>query len=960
MRSLELLLPGDVGSSPAAARIVSGLEDQALIYVFPTQIAADSWAEAALGLSGQRCVDLDRFIGWDSFLKNLRSSSIPAGHREADPLFRLLWAHSLLQEQEKDHSLRRITSQSRIPPSSFVWSLASAAPFLPGAAANLQAKTEAGSLPPDADLVNDYLQLAASYARFLQNHKVYEPSSLPLRGEPGKRFLLFYPQLMPGFNEALFRTVPDLELELWEPETSNAPPNPASSGSPATHNRPETIPSTFSSGGPLLLSFSSLRDELECIFSNCRALLDRGVRPPDLAISLPSLGADIMAHVSRSARAWGVPLQYRYGKALADSPIGRLAAAVVQALAEGFSQRSLRALFDPSLAPWKDRESCLSLLRLARRYRIPEFSADPAYMQTLWSKTIRPIPGSGASAASFFQTLRRSCTALAGARSFASLATALHGFIGDLLDEENFSTHINRTLERIFDELSVLQNWEKLVAAHLPSLKPIEIFLIALQHRLYTPAESAEAVSVYPYHLGIMSAAALHFVIETSLHSVSTAISLLSRAPEEISPPKDESSTADALFGSMNLVKAVYCHAVQSLEGYSAAHPYFSRNSAQKIAVEAASIAASPETAETQAWRNQEAPDLPGFLSDLALDAALGRFGSPGLREKNQVFPPPLFLDIAVKEPARPAGKPRLDASLLLRLKAFNAAPSIKLNPRGLQYLSLCPFRWLLSGIPDTEEEIADPAILAEGSLMHDMIRSLLQEDHSENSHSSADAPPEERIKNAFQAAVQRVLKRDGPSLEIALESAYPKIHDRIGRILAYEEGLREEGWVENDFERVLSMELPGLGLRLEGRADRVAFQAGRAAFHAGAPCLLIDYKRKRCPTKKEFLTDESGKVQDFQINAYAAMLESAGATVLQALYWSIEDNKAVIVFGSGKFRPDRQSFEPERNALRIALNEASERIRQGRFLDIRPSKLACTNCPAKAICRTHFSAERS
>ncbi|GEM_PF-770188 len=1026
MKSPKAQSPKDLGASPVAVKIASALDDPDLIFVFPTQIAADTWVKASLDFSGKTCIDLDRFIGWDSFLKSLHKLPSSTELLEADSQSRLLWAYSLIKKEEKRPSLERLVNPDKAPCKSLAWSLAATAPFLQEAASLIRDKMREGNLPPDEGMIRDYEFLWSDYASFLKTQGIYEPGSLPWQAQAQGRSLLFYPSLMPGFSLELFAQAAGLKIEVWEPkqpknlaatefskpeialknsgasqysELSRSFPTPHDSTDYSTQQAtlysqtPLAAPAIQS---PLLLSFASIRDELEYVFGVCRNLLDQGVQASDLAISLPSLGADSIAHVRRIARSWGLPLQFRGGKTLSDSPMGKLLRATLQAVGEGFSQRSLKTLFDPSLAAWKEKATSLALLALARRYWIPELSSDPEYMRSLWAKTLGLASEQGNSITTFFNTLRKSCAAISGSRSFSSLRIALHAFIDDLLDETHFSEYTNRTLQRIFEELSSLETWEVRLADSLPSLSPIEVLLTVLEHSRYTPTESLEAVSVYPYHLGIMCAARLHFVLEASLESVAPAIGFLSRTPQEIGALEDEATLTEALFDSMNMVNAVFCHAETSLEGYSVAHPYFFKRSAQRVSINTAAIPSSPESLETKAWLNLDALALPDKLPKLPIEAARGSFMNAD--EQAQTFPPPLLHSPENRLQQKAETRPTLDPASLLRLKAFNAAPFIKLNPRGLKYLSLCPFRWFLSGIPGLEEEIADPAVLAEGSLMHDMIRSLLskpQPAFDEEDEDGATSPipsvpnMDDRIQNAFKLALKKTLNRNGHSLQIALESAYPKIHDRIGRILAYESSLNEEGWLTNDFERVLSLELPELGLRLEGRADRVVFRANSVGFpgslsrtardgevkdssyHAvedaaaqyastSPECLLIDYKRKRCPAKKDFLADDSGRIRDFQINAYAAMLESSGNRVIQALYWSIEDNKPIIVFGSGKQRPDRESFEPERRALRQALTEASHCLRQGRFLKIKPSAQACTDCPFKAMCRIYFSAERS
>jgi hypothetical protein len=76
----------------------------------------------------------------------------------------------------------------------------------------------------------------------------------------------------------------------------------------------------------------------------------------------------------------------------------------------------------------------------------------------------------------------------------------------------------------------------------------------------------------------------------------------------------------------MDLVKTVFCHAEQSLDGYSIAHPYFFRRSARRMAIETISIPDSPEAVETNAWEELRVPALPAQLPSLSLEAVQGSF----------------------------------------------------------------------------------------------------------------------------------------------------------------------------------------------------------------------------------------------------------------------------------------------------------------------------------------------
>jgi RecB family exonuclease len=212
-------------------------------------------------------------------------------------------------------------------------------------------------------------------------------------------------------------------------------------------------------------------------------------------------------------------------------------------------------------------------------------------------------------------------------------------------------------------------------------------------------------------------------------------------------------------------------------------------------------------------------------------------------------------------------------------------------------------------------------------------------------------------IDETFDRALEQTLRQQGPALEPSLSAARLKIQDRIERLLDFEAAFASDGWGIGDFEASLSMPLEALGIAFEGRADRIAARASPG----GSPrrLAIIDYKKGSTPKKSEFLVNAEGSLRDFQLSGYTAMAESAGDLVEKALYWSIEAGKAVFVFGSGKQRPDRESFEPERQALSKALESAAATIKAGNFLKAIPGKLACQNCGARALCRALYSSER-
>lgn len=934
-----IVSPGNPAESAIAKKIASRAAERGTVFVFPTQASADSWAEAALK-TRSGALETDRFLGWDSFIDRITQKNIPADKRKSDARSRLIWALRALKEQEERPFLRSLLKPGLSPPRSFAPRLAALAPSLNDLVSYLT------GLPPERSsslgqaLIDDYTALARHYAVFLDDARCYEPGHLKPAEDKAHHFIFFGASLMPGYETRAAELARLVSIELFS-EAENLE---------ARRQNDKR---------PLLLKFANVKDELLSVLSACAWLLDQGAEPGDISISLPELSPEIRAYIGAFARQYALPLDFRAGDPLAASSFGQLLFSLSRAASEGFSLRTLRGLFDRRAFRWKDATAALNLLHYASRCNIPEFSADRRYMAELWAKTFslcRP-PESGAAA--FYASLSRAADSLAGARSFPALRRALYGFRETFLDESELPAAASRRLERVFEELDALERWQDLLGTQESAAGPFETFLLSLEGTRYRQADSANAISVYPYHIGMLTAAPLHFVLEAFQDALEPAKNYFSRIPEEMRPDTGEADISEALLSSFASVKAVYCHADQGLSGYSVPHPYFAQKGAASLRIGGALLPFSPDSGEIRAWRAQEPADLPAILPSSRIGAALDFLGGGLINRATSAGLTPRSGQKAALSP--------LDSVLLLNFPSCDAAPLYKISPAQLKNFIQCPFKWFLSCAPGFDASASAAALLAEGSLTHALIHELLRAIADRDGTFSPGRIDVymEWLDAFFGSALSQTLRDSGPALAPALESAYPKIRDRIKRVLDYEKAFSEAGWDIGIFETPLARPYAELGLSFQGRADRISQRPAGAEAAAQAPTdadceyAVIDYKKGKTPRKSEFLTDKDGTLRDLQIAGYADMLEGEGKTVALGMYWSIENSKETIVFGQGGARPDRKAFGAESAFLSRALESASEALKDGRFLSITPSVEACARCSFRAVCRAHFSSER-
>jgi len=938
MSSYRIIASKSPLESAIAQKILSRIGDRNTSFVFPTQASANSWAKAIVRSPGIFSLEKDRFLGWDRFIELATEKDIVSGRMKSDFRTRLLWALGILGEHMEKPFLRRLAKPGMAPSLSLSTNLAKMAPSLRDMAETLRAAEHQKGASGQEDEIADYLSLSGKYASFLEKNKLYEQRHLGSGRSPEGQFIIFEPLLIHGYEKVSASLKLNCSIEEYSTATTPSP--------------------NVADAEIYVKKYATFKQELHSVLSDCGSLLDRGLEPENIAISAPILTPDIQAHMRRIADQYGLPLAFHSGEPLSTSPFGNLLLSLSQAEEEGFSLRTLRKLLDVGPFKWKDAESTRSLIRTAERYHIPEFSADRHYMSTLWKRTFGICPRVDNAMRDFFAALRKAAYSISDAASFPALRRALHDFRDSLLDESSLPSAVKSTLERIFEELDMMDAWQARICGSTLPATPFRILLLILESTPYSLAESANAISVYPYHVGMLIASDVHFVLDVSQESTKPALASLSDLPEELRAllggNPDVSSN---LFESFNAVNAIYCHAERGLSGYSVLHPYFSLAGAKIERIESRDIPLSPDVVETYAWLGARAELVPAILPNANKEAALGILTQG--EGKQRSIPLPFFT--AANHP-RPAGN-ALDSALLQKLPSCSADPLIKISPSRLNNFVLCPFKWLLSCIPGVDKGPAAVSDLAEGSLTHGLIRVLFTEIAKRDGAFVTEHIEEyvQWLDGFLESCLDSLLSQTGPSTEIAMLSAYPKIRDRIARLLVFETGFKAQGWNIGDFESSLSRIYEEFGLVIEGRADRISERPATVDDREqdGKLYAIIDYKKKTTPKKKNFLVGEDGKLHDFQIAGYAEMLEGEGKHVDLALYWSVDECKSSTVFGLGGARSGWEDFINERKAFAAAMESTARTLHEGKFMAITPSIEGCASCAIKPICRAHFSSER-
>ncbi|MGB4255801.1 MAG: hypothetical protein WBJ46_08705, partial [Rectinema sp.] len=78
--------------TPLGRDISQHLQDENIVFVFPSQDTADSWARAVVYSEISRAVALNRFLGFDNFLLYVAKANEQDDLSVLKPIHRWIWA----------------------------------------------------------------------------------------------------------------------------------------------------------------------------------------------------------------------------------------------------------------------------------------------------------------------------------------------------------------------------------------------------------------------------------------------------------------------------------------------------------------------------------------------------------------------------------------------------------------------------------------------------------------------------------------------------------------------------------------------------------------------------------------------------------------------------------------------------------------------------------------------------
>lgn len=893
------------------------LHDPANVFVFPSEITARFWANRALQQGVRRTVTLDRFLSWDDF--KARAFAYPEGLRPANRARRLLFVAAFLEDNRRSPRLRRL-----VPPGQAGEPLA----HLTTLQRLLPALHHAARLPwPESSRAKrqDLELLRSAYERHLREAGLYEPSWETPRLRPEtRRHWIFWPELIEDYPEfaALLRGA------AWV-RTVPAPVVP-----------PTQAPLT-------LQAHATEGEELKSILAEAAALLDAGVLPEQIAITVGDL-PEVEDALLRQARLLQVPLALRHGSPVTEFPAARLFSRLLACHESGMSLSSLKALMLDRVIPWRQEALARALVRVGIEGKVlanrsGQGEAD-AWLEALRRAAANPALRSLplARLSGYYRSLRQAIRDAAQCSTFRQLKDRLAVLAGQFLDLSQWSAAETGVYQFCLESLEELQ--AEAAAAPLPAWR---LWLQHLASLRYVPRRPAGGIPVYPYRVAAGIRPKHHLLAgisqAASQHRVRRYPFLAAHEAQGLEDAERDLSAAHlALYSHSG--ERVGFHYASSRRGQAQLPPAWFLVAGR---VEAAALAPDPYADEARAWRAGAEQSLPPPLERQALGYTAARATVLKTRRTGLA--------------RRPLRDPSLARGVLDRLSGEGG--QLRLSATALESFTTCPLRYLFERALDLGQEVYQPVLEDPrdvGSLLHGAMRRFF----APLAESGGLTPLAEAGRRALREAVEeecRLFEAANPAplrpvwraLRSRLLDLAETCLEREGETLPGERTVQVEAWMQAPLpagQEALpagATPSPAGPAALVGQIDRIT--AGPAAQDTGYT--LLDYKKNRLPTRGEIFGQAP---TSFQMPFYVHLMETQGYPVTRALYYSFEQGRFQAVLRPGH-PEERLELDGAVAATLDRLRSMSERLHLGDYSLGPAGGTDCAGCPFPALCRMRY-----
>jgi len=924
--------------------IKAHIAEQNAVFVFPTGISADRWADRATLTCGVSAVAMERFIAWDDF-KTASIKSHVVGKKSVPSVMRTVFASNLIAENADAPFLKNlIVPQYAKNAASFADWISSLLPSL----ASWKKKFEArGTQADDED--SDLLLLHERYSAFLDAHNLFDPAwETPPFVPDGNDYYIFYPEVLMDFAEYKQLLTGQTQIHLVRLDNCTA----AGGGD--------------SFAKPTVDFFSNARSELRHVALHIRKLHEEEhIAWEDIAISVPDL-ATYAPYLTRELELYQIPHVLKMGLPLTTSGAGNFFVQLQNCVEQKFSFESVKNLLLNTELPWKEPSLNSELVQFGKDNNcICSYEYNGEHID-VWKQAFKSLHDrSNTRLEEYYDSLKKHVSSIVDAPTFADINASYFKFKPLFFDEDGFTLQTNNILSRCITELAALIDLERDFAdCTVPS--PYRFFTNILSGISYLAQTDARGAQIFPYKLAATAPFASHIVIDASQASVSILFKQLpflrqdKRAAlglEDVNPSAAfiKLYTLSSLAASADddsRSAAYFTVSEQTFSGYALPHSDLEPRDRRPGSKTEVIVPEEYDSYQAEkAWLLEDSSDAPARIT------ALQQQGFTAWEQAHKGT-----FDSKANEMASCAGNALATA---LKQKVYNKDNGkIAASKTALNTFYSCPRLYVLQNVLAIQPEINEAELMdafAVGNLNHAIMQfycAALKE-KNRTLHAENDALTDEYKQILSKAIDDAIAQSDNSPLakELLLTERIALGEKMNDCVVAFSKWF--EGCTVYAVEEPYTYAPEGKEYFFTGRPDCLL-----ATSDGGI--ILIDFKTSKGGIPKDsFYVSEDVPVPDFQMPLYKLMLEHQAhpLPVETVVYYCINDSFAYVVEGS-LVNPDNgktiegTDLTETITAVEKLTDSFADHIKAQQFaVDSKQQDFeTCNECAYRAVCRRVYT----
>ncbi len=887
------------------------------VFVFPTQTAADLWADRIISVSEITAVAMERFIAWDDF----KGTSIKSQHQDKTSVpstMREVFAAQLISENKEKTFLKNLIvpeyASNATGFSSWISSL------LPSLALWKKYFEKSGATPDDED--KDLQILYEKYEAFLNEHNLFDPAwEIPPFKSDGNHYYIFFPEILSDYTE--YKTI----LEQSPEDITLI-------------HLPQTEETEFGS----VDFFSNSRTEIKNAALYIRQLHDEKNIPwTDIAVSIPDMDS-YGPYVERDFSIYEIPYVMRYAKPLSSSDAGSFFSQIQECVSSKFSYDSLKTLFLNTELPWIKESLNSRLIKFGQENNcICSFEYKDEQID-VWEKSFETKRVSEDIKA-FYNRLKRESKAIVEAKSFSDIREKYFQFRNDFFDMTNCTQKTDRILSRCISELGALIDLEESFDDCKVS-SPFSFFINYLGETNYLAQTDERGVQILPYKLGAAAPFKCHIILDSSQASLAVVykqFGFLREDKREIllsKGKKVEDTNVTQQFIQLYKMNSVesdvyFSSSLKTFTGYAQASSYLSENDLTKTEQTLSKLQNDNYSVEKKWFTNSQNVEFPKHLFGVQKEGfEQWTKNHSGLSQKEQTD------NTAVEEIENCIKKKRYEDGML------------KVSVSQLKNFINCPRYWLVRNMIKLQQVNNDASLMDEisiGNLYHKILEiycRTLKEKKLPLKTEEESLP--EQYKSILEQSIDEAIVEEKScyltgELLNATRSAFAENVIEFVTDFSY----RFQNYLVVDVEKEFKYEIPEKNILCIGKADCILQEP------ASAETVLIDFKSSKYGVPSNSVYDENDPetLPDFQMAMYVYLMQNQKNPLKadRACFYNINDKKLVEV--------DLNGFDKTIDKLLEVIDDYAMHIQTNDFvLNSEYSFEICSSCDYSAVCRKVFT----